>query len=434
MEEFHRIPIVIVEDEDELERIVNEGKNKLEVQDEDEDKKSRIDPKDLANRMKEKGGQCYKEKKFDEALGFYLKALGILELEQSLKENGEDFELLMGEIVLRSNCIACYVEKKDFERAVSESRKLLKYINEEGDFYLKKNGELPTLWVNIENKTRYRLSVSLYNLFGCGDVFSDEISKSSINESFEMIQTVLDYYQHWLKVSPPHEINVLYSKVKRAIESQNYETKEVNSSLENLDFREKEVQSQTEKQDEEEISTKQNESHYLTSYITCFLEEYFEESGSCPKSIKSPIQIVDKMNCNNSIEFLRIWQNIYQNNQFIDYYLFFSHIFTNLDKIYNKTEIEVNILEKILERISVVLDELLKNSFQSKPKEKLISHIFKIIQNLEKTKRFDFVVLMLNENFQILNKMVQFEKYLSNNLLQEIKHFQENQTSKGIQI
>ncbi|KAK9172132.1 putative Monad-binding region of RPAP3 family protein [Cryptosporidium meleagridis] len=433
MEEFHRIPIVIVEDEDELEGIVNEGKSKLELQEEDENKKSRIDPKDLVNRMKEKGGQCYKEKKIDEALGFYLKALGVLEFERTLKENVQDFELLMGEIVLRSNCIACYVEKKDFEKSISESRKLLKYINEEREGYLRKNGELPTLWVNIENKTRYRLSLSLYNLFGCEGVSSDENSKSYISESFEIIQTVLDYYQHWLKVSPPHEISVLYSKVKRAVESQNYEKKEVNSSLENLDSIDK-VQSQTEKQDEEEVSTKQNNSNYLTSYITCFLEDYFIESGSYQKSIKSPIQIVDKMNCNNSIEFLRIWQNIYQNDQFIDYYLFFSDIFTNLDKIYNKTEMEVNILEKILERISVILDEFLKNAFQSKPKEKLVSHIFKIIRSLDNTKRFDFVALMLNESFQILNKMIQFKDSLSNDLLQELKHFQENQTSKGIQI
>ncbi|KAH8584368.1 uncharacterized protein ELE39_002462 [Cryptosporidium sp. chipmunk genotype I] len=430
MEEFHRIPIVIVEDEDELERIFREDGSKLEIS--EEEKNSRIDPKELAKKMKEKGGQCYKERKFDEAIGFYLKALGILELEQSLRENSEEFELFLGEIVLRSNCIACYVEKKDFGRAVSESRKLLAYISEERDRYLRENGELPTLWVNIENKTRYRLSLSLYNLLECGDFLREESSKSPISESFEMIQAVLEYYQNWLKVPPPHEVTVLYSKVKRALDTQSYETNKVDS-IENPEFRDKKSQSQTGKQEERGVSLNQSEPCYLKSYITCFLKEDLEP-GSYPKSIQSPIQIINRMSCNHPMEFLRIWQNIYQNDHFIDYYLLFGQIFTNLDKLYSKTEMEGNILEKILERISAILDELLNSVFPPKIKEKLVLHIFKIIQKVGKTKRFDFVALMLSRNFQILNKMVQLRDCLSNNLLREIRNLQENQISKGIQI
>ncbi|OII73200.1 uncharacterized protein cubi_02432 [Cryptosporidium ubiquitum] len=429
MEEFHRIPIVIVEDEDELERFVKGG-NQLE--EEEREEKSRMDPKDLSNRMKEKGGCCYKEGKFDEALGFYLKALEILDLEQSLSENGRNFELIMGEVVLRSNCIACYVGKKDFNLAISESRKLLDYIKEEGDHHLREKEDLPTLWVNIENKTRYRLSLSLYNSLYCGnkDILHEENSKASIRESFEMIKLVSEYYQESLKVSPPQEISSLYSMVEKTFKAQSFKTSEEEPGKKSS-LRDRENQYHITEQGGKTI-LKQSEPNYLRSYLICFLEEDLE-SGSYSKSIPSPIPIVNKMSCNNFMEFLKIWQNIYQSNNFLDYYLLFGQIFTKLDKFYNKTEIEGDILERVLERISNILDEL-KGISPSKTKDKLVSHIFRIVQNLERTPRFDFVALMLTKNFQILDKMVQLRECISEQLFQEIKYFQETQVSKGIQI
>lgn len=427
MEEFHRIPIVIVEDEDELEQIAD-GMGGGELDEEE----SHIDPKELVERMKEKGGKCYREKKFDDAIGFYLRGLEILELEQSLREKKGEFELVLEEVVLRSNCIACHVEKKNFDLAISESRRLIAYTREEEASYLReKGGDLPTLWVSIKNKTLYRLSLSLY----------EKGPEAPVKESFDAIRTVLEYYQEGLKVPPPREVATLYSKVKKALDAQNTALDE---HLRKEQRRDRDGTSVPEPGDKEDkcaareksdrgTALRRDEAHYLRSYLRCIMEESLEP-GSCSKSIPSPIPIVDRMDCNNPVEFLRIWQNISQNDQFLDYYLLFSQLFMKVDKLFSKTEMDVNTLEKIFERISSILDELI-GIYPSTPKQSLVCHMFKIIQKLEKTSRFDFLVLMLPGSPRILDKMARLnEGSISENLLQEIKHFRDTQISKGVHI
>lgn len=432
MEEFHRIQIVIVEDE--IEQIVDE----MEGGESDEEDESHIDPRELAERMKEKGGECYRERRFDDAIGFYLRGLEILELEQGLREKKGGVELVLGELVLRSNCIACYVEKKDFDLAISESRRLIAYAGEEEASYLREKGDLPVLWVNIKNKTLYRLSLSIYSLLGEKTSLCEKELEALVKESFGAIRTVLEYYQEELKVPPPQEVAALYSKVKRALEAQDTRS---GGSLGKEQSQGRDCTLDPEPSDMQYkygggAAPKQSETHYLRSYLRCLMEQEERdlEPGSHQRSIPSPIPVVDKMSCRNSAEFLRIWQNISREDRFLDYYLLFSQLFTKVDKLFSKTEMEVNTLERILERISSILDEL-TGTYPSTPKENLVRHMFIILQNLGKTSRFDFVVLMLPGNFRILDKMTQLHKAsISASLLQEIKHFRDTQVSKGIHI
>ncbi|KAJ1613098.1 hypothetical protein OJ253_379 [Cryptosporidium canis] len=427
MEEFNRIPIVIVGDEDELEKATSR-------MDEEE---SQIDPGELIERMKENGGRCYRERRFDTAFEFYSKGLEILGLEQSLNEKGRELELVLKEVVLKGNCIACYVEKKDFRVAISESRKLIQYIKEEEASYLRENADLPTLWVSIKNKTMYRLSFSLYSLFSEKSSICDEGSEAHIRESFDAISTVLRYYQEGLKVPPPQEVTALYNRVKAVLDSQSTNMRDCNA---NKETGESQTSEPTEREDRREASNPENEggpvlkkeeSHYLGSYIECFIEEGLEP-GSRPKTVSSPIPVIDKMSCKNSMEFLRIWQNICQNDRFLDYYLLFGRLFMDVDQIFSRTEMEINILDKTLERISAILDETIKIC-PSGPKDNMVSQIFMVIQRLERTARFDFVVLMLPRSFQILDKLINLSG-ISDGLLQEVRRFRDDQASKGVCI
>ncbi|KAF7456676.1 putative Monad-binding region of RPAP3 family protein [Cryptosporidium felis] len=408
MEEYHRIPIVIVDDVEEIERRMAVSDNELEELD-----GSSINPKDLVKKLKEFGNRNFREGRFDDAIEHYSRAIGILSLEWGLGEEGSDFWVGLEGVILRSNRIACYVEKGDFNSGISESRALLEELNREKETHLRRDNELPTLWTNLENKARYRLSLSLFSSLEKEQ--SQENKYKILREAFDAVEKVVEYYQHELDIPAPREISALHSKLKKAVEA-----KDRNKN-------------KPPEESTPECPTPQSESTFDKDH---YLKEYLMQFGSLlepSKPIESPVPIVERLSCRNRIEFIKIWQNISGHDEFLDFYLLFGQVFTNLDVLYSKSELESDILERILGRFSAMFDKLGQIN-SSKLDEKFAEHVLGLIKKCSTTKRFDFVARMTSSNFQILDKISRLGEKINGDLKQEIYELKQFLELKDISI
>ncbi|KAH8739138.1 hypothetical protein FG386_001005 [Cryptosporidium ryanae] len=471
MEEFHRIPIVIrddLSDEDDgsgnvrdasrrvgliggvlrmAERIINDSGVSVRenVIDEEsgvvkEDSSScfadndECDPFDLVERLKEEGSRHYLGRNYDLALREYLKAKSILEIEIKVFNdkattlgdfNGErQADFLLSMFVLESNCIACYIGKKDYNKSIVESKRVLTCMSLKREGLNKMGVKLPTLWRNVENKVRYRYSLAIFSLYG------DDIGRRNEQaESFELLSCVYDYYYKELMVEPPKELLTLYLNLKKIVESCNIENKSVCDSKKS-----------------EELSENELKNDYLRLYIETYYKTGTEEVGYKTSDLRTqtfPTGIVNKLPYNTNMDFIRIWQNISHRDQWIDYFIIYSeleskpqpntggglernrngYVFEGIDKLFEKTELEPVILEKILERISAILDKAIEISTESDSsgessrsvntainnrKVVFIDNILGLIRKLTKTYKFDFSLMMTSKSgdFRILEKLV----------------------------
>ncbi|KAK6587983.1 hypothetical protein RS030_71120 [Cryptosporidium xiaoi] len=490
MDEFHRIPIIIrydMSDDDESGDIGNGGKrvgllggllsmaervaNKSGV-----DLKGEIiekgirkgkevengyvmdyegcDPFDLVERLKEQGCKYYEKKHYDLALKEYLKAKSVLEIEMKMLNSEKcvlgsfnvekQVDYLLSMFVLESNCIACYIGKKDYNRSIVESKRVLSDMSLKEQYFNKMNIKLSTLWRNIENKILYRRSMSLFSLYG-----NDRHRRNENIESFELVSRVYYYYNKELMVEPPKEILILYLNLKDIVESYNSEEKTTYDNHEET---------------YKELPEDEKQSDYLRLYIEAYYNGNYQEIGCNNtdfKITKLPVEIISKLPYNTNVDFIRIWQNISHNDQWIDYYIIYRKtgteygseiddhtkmnvkgcVFEKVDKLFEKTELDPVILEKIIERISAILEKVveipIETDLEKQKDNKIIvrqamflDNILGLVKKLTKIHKFDFTLMMMpkGSDFNILGKLAICSKRLPSgvektNLESDIKSF-----------
>ncbi|EEA07967.1 uncharacterized protein CMU_031080 [Cryptosporidium muris RN66] len=383
MEEFHRIPIILVDEniyENEIDFILNgkikEKHNKQIISNSSDNISQGLSHIQIIRDMKKRGIEEFYNQSYKSALYWFSKALDALNIDnitKNITNNIDGNNNIFLKMSLYSNIIACNLELENYEIVINDCRYLLNILSNIID-----NDNI----LILINKTKYRLSLSLWKLEQNKNI--NIIDKNKIEEAFQLIKGVYNYFTQTLKVNPSTEVDKLYSTLLSYI-TLNY--KQI-LSLENIEKESKDI-----KQDcIDEIKILKNDirNSHIIKYIDTF------NNGK----IIVPTIFLNKIELRSIIDFLKIWNYIENNIEYLDYFILYIINLDILLRLFKRSQIDVKIMDKILNRIFCFLDIInicikSDNLYPENIYELIINHLLGILKGLIFSMDAELVIYMV---------------------------------------
>ncbi|KAL7067421.1 hypothetical protein ACR3K2_21960 [Cryptosporidium serpentis] len=386
MEEFYRIPIVLIDEdiyENEINFILNgkiREKHIKQIINDSDNIFQGLSHIQIIKDMKKRGIEEFYNKSYKSALYWFSKALDALNIYNITKKftsNIDDNNHILLKISLYSNIIACNLELENYEIVINDCRYLLNTLSNIIDS--------DNILILI-NKTKYRLSLSLWKLEQNKNI--DIINKNKIEEAFQLIKGVYNYFTQTLKVTPSTEVNKLYSTLLSYI-TLNYKEILPLENIKNIEKKSKNI-----KQDYiNQIKSLKND--MKNSHII----KYIDTLNNGGKEM-APTIFLNKIELRSIIDFLKIWNYIENNIEYLDYFILYIINFDILLHLFKKSQIDVKIMDRILNRIFCFLDIInicikSDNLYPENIYELIINHLLEILKGLIFSMDAELIIYMI---------------------------------------